>query len=226
MPAPEEASPSPLAVHAGQALYTRSFLRIYDTLVYRVNSPLTWRCPKERLVALYDRHVSGNHLDVGVASGVLLDECRFPVPAPDLTLMDLNPSSLAAADRRLRRYRPRLHRADVLRPWGLPHGSVDSVGMCHLLHCLPGTLADKAVVLEHARRVLKPGGTLFGATIPGSGVDHNRSARLQLGLANRHGIMSNRLDRPEDLDAALAAVFPEHEVVVTGSVALFWARTG
>lgn len=224
MPVTEE--PSPFAVHAGQALYGRSFLRMYDTLVYRVNSPLTWRCPKERLVALYDRHVSGNHLDVGVASGVLLDECRFPVPVPDLTLMDLNPHSLAAASHRLRRYRPRVHRADVLKPWGLPRGAVDSIGMCHLLHCLPGTLPDKAVVFEHARQVLKPGGTLFGVTIPGSGVRHNRSARLQLAVANRRGIMCNRLDRLEDLDAALAAVFTDHEVTVMGSVALFRARAG
>ncbi|MER5350178.1 class I SAM-dependent methyltransferase [Kitasatospora sp. NPDC002551] len=224
MPAPP--GPSPLAVHAGQALYTRSFLRMYDTLVYRVNSPLTWRCPKERLVALYDRHVSGRHLDVGVASGALLDTCRFPVAAPDLTLMDLNPDSLAAASHRLRHYRPRLLRADALRPWALPPEAVDSVGMCHLLHCLPGTLADKAVLFEHARKVLKPGGTLFGATIPGAGVRHNRSARLQLAVANRLGIMCNRRDRPEDLEAALAAVFTDGEVKVVGSVALFWARAG
>ncbi|MFE9427432.1 methyltransferase domain-containing protein [Kitasatospora sp. NPDC006697] len=223
MPGPEQ--PSPRAVEAGQALYSRSFLRVYDTVVYRINSPLTWRCPKARLVALYDRHVSGRHLDVGVASGVLLDECRLPGPAPELTLMDLNPHSLAAASRRLRRYRPRLHRGDVLRPWGLPDGSVDSVGMVHLLHCLPGSLPGKAVVFEHARRVLRPGGTLFGATIPGSGVRHNRSARLQLALANRRGIMSNRLDRLADLDAALGSVFADHQVAVAGSVALFWART-
>lgn len=222
MPAPAE--PRDPSVHAGQALYTRSFLRAYDTLVYGVNSPLTWRCPKDRLVALYDRHVSRRHLDIGVATGVLLDECRFPVPVPDLTLMDLNPHALAAASHRLRRYAPRVHRADVLRPWGLPDRLVDSIGMLHLLHCLPGTLPDKAVVFEHARRVLCPGGTLFGATIPGAGVRHNRSARWQLAVANRRGIMSNRRDRPEDLREALDKVFTEHEVTVVGSVALFWAR--
>ncbi|MFF8592154.1 class I SAM-dependent methyltransferase [Streptomyces sp. NPDC015220] len=221
MPAP--AKPRVPSVHTGQALYTRSFLRAYDTLVYGVNSPLTWRCTKDRLVALYDRHVSRRHLDIGVATGVLLDECRFPVPMPDLTLMDLNPHSLAAASHRLRRYAPRVHRADVLRPWGLPDGLVDSIGMFHLLHCLPGTLADKAVVFEHARRALLPGGTLFGATILGAGVRHNRSARWQLAVANRRGVMCNRQDRLEDLHAALTGVFTDHEVTVVGSVALFRA---
>ncbi|HEX3785825.1 MAG TPA: class I SAM-dependent methyltransferase [Pseudonocardiaceae bacterium] len=218
------AAPLAPSVRAGQALYTRSFLRAYDTLVYQVNSPLTWRCPKHRLIALYNRHVSGRHLDVGVATGVLLDECRFPIPRPELRLMDLNPDSLAAASHRLRRYAPATHQADVLQSWGLPDGLVDSIGMVHLLHCLPGTLVDKAVVFRHARRVLRPGGTLFGATIPGTGVRHNQSARWQLTVANRLGIMSNRDDRLADLDAALAENFTDYEVTVAGSVALFWAR--
>ena len=218
------AAPLAPSVRAGQALYTRSFLRAYDTVVYDINSPLTWRCPKHRLIELYNRHVSGRHLDVGVATGVLLDECRFPTPAPDLTLMDLNPDALASASHRLRRYAPATHRADVLQPWGLPEGLVDSIGMAYLLHCLPGRLVDKAVVFKHARQVLRPGGTLFGATIPGIGVRHNASARWQLKLANRLGIMSNRNDRLADLEAALAENFTDHEVTVAGSVALFWAR--
>ncbi|GGW92526.1 methyltransferase [Streptomyces malachitofuscus] len=214
------------SVHAGQAVYTRSFLRAYNAFVYGFNSPLAWRCPKDRLVGLYDRHVSARHLDVGVGTGLLLDLCRFPSPDPSLTLMDLNSNSLAAAASRLRRYAPRTHLADVLLPWQLPRNGVDSVGMVHLLHCLPGTLADKAVVFEHARAVLRPGGTLFGATIPGQGVRHNWLARPQLAAANRRGIMCNRQDRLEDLHAALGRSFDSHEVTVVGSVALFWARVG
>ncbi|MFE0426178.1 class I SAM-dependent methyltransferase [Streptomyces sp. NPDC058953] len=189
-----------------------------------MNSPLTWRCPKRRLIELYDSEVSARHLDVGVATGVLLDECRFPGPRPAVTLMDLNPASLATASHRLRRYGPRLHRADALRPWGLPPGSADSVGMCYLLHCLPGALPDKAVVFDHARGVLRPGGTLFGATILGEGPRHTRLARAQLALANRLGVMCNREDRLADLDQALDAAFATHSVAVVGSVALFRAR--
>ncbi|MGW6317605.1 class I SAM-dependent methyltransferase [Streptomyces sp. NPDC055099] len=210
--------------HRGQALYTRGFLRAYDFLVYGINSPLTWRCPKRRIVELYDRHVSAHHLDIGVATGLLLDQCRYPSPAPDLTLMDLNPHSLATAAHRLRRHAPRLHQADVLQPWGLASDSVDSVGMCYLLHCLPGSLPDKAVIFEQARAVLRPGGVLFGSTILARGVHHTPLARLQLAAANWRGFMCNRQDALDDLQACLARTFACHEVTVVGSVALFHAR--
>ena len=69
--------------HAGQAVYTRSFLSVYDAIVYGFNSPVLWRCPKSRLVEHYDAHVSARHLDIGVGTGVLLDAARFPVAAPE-----------------------------------------------------------------------------------------------------------------------------------------------
>ncbi|MDT0268747.1 class I SAM-dependent methyltransferase [Streptomyces sp. DSM 44915] len=207
--------------YRGQAAYNRLFLSIYDTYVYGISSPVAWRCPKRHLLDLYDRHVAADHLDVGVATGLLLDQCRFPVADPRLTLMDLNGVSLAHAARRLRRYAPRVHRADVLEPWGLPPDSVDSIGMFNLLHCLPGALPDKAVVFDHARAVLRPGGTLFGTTILGQGPAHNWLARGQLAAANWRGIMSNRRDRRADLEAALARAFTRYDVTVVGSVALF-----
>jgi SAM-dependent methyltransferase len=209
---------------AGQAMYTPAMLRAYDAFVYGFNFPFVWRCPRSRLLALYAENVSARHLDIGVATGLLLDQCRFPVPNPDITLMDLNSSSLAAASRRLRRYAPHIHRANVLEPWGLPPGSADSVGLFNLLHCLPGSIPDKAVAFEHARAVLAPGGALFGVTILGSGVRHNWLARRELALANRRGVMSNLDDRLDDLRAALDRTFGTAEVTVTGSMALFRAR--
>lgn len=211
--------------HAGQAIYTRRVLAVYDAVIYGFNCPVLWRCPKARLVELYDAHVGARHLDIGVATGRLLDECRFPVDAPEITLMDLNPNSLEAASRRLARYSPRTHRANVLDPWDLPDGSFDSVAMCHLLHCLPGAIPEKAVAFEHARAALAAGGTLFGATILGESANHTRLARLAMVASNRRGVMSNLDDRLEDLDAALDRVFASHEIQVVGSVALFAAHT-
>jgi ubiquinone/menaquinone biosynthesis C-methylase UbiE len=211
--------------YAGQAVYTRRGLRGYDALVYGFNFPVLWRCPKSRLIDNYNANVSGRHLDIGVATGKLLDECRFPVVNPEITLMDLNPNSLQAASERLARYSPRTHQANVLEPWGLEPGAYDSVAMTSLLHCLPGKMPEKAVAFEHARAVLSPGGVMFGATILGKGVKHNRMSRWMHKVSNRRGVMSNLDDNLDDLDAALGRIFPSHQVEVEGVIALFAART-
>jgi len=125
-----------------------------------VQRPRVLAVPRSRLVELYDRHVSARHLDVGVANGWLLDVCRFPVAEPAITLMDLNPDALAIASARLGRYRPCTHQGSALEPFGLPANSFDSVGMSLLIHCLSGSVSSKAVVFEHARSVLAPGGVV------------------------------------------------------------------
>lgn len=210
--------------YAGQAAYSRAMLRVYDAMVYRFNAPVLWRCPKSRFVGLYDEHVSARHLDIGVATGCLLDECRFPVSTPQITLMDLNQNSLEAAAWRLRRYSPSTHQANVLEPWGLPPASKDSVGMSNLLHCLPGSMREKTVAFAHARSTLAPGGVLFGTTVLGEGVPHTRLAKRALEFGNRRGVFSNLQDSLDELEAGLERVFDSHEVQVEGAVALFTAR--
>jgi hypothetical protein len=98
------------------------------------------------------------------------------------------------------------------------------VAMTHLLHCLPGPMAAKGVVFEHAHRALAPGGTFFGATILGKGVHLSSPTRAALAISNARGILDNYDDGPAELDAALAAVFPQRTVTIHGTVALFTAR--
>jgi SAM-dependent methyltransferase len=210
--------------HAGQAVYTRGFLSAYDAFVYGFNHPVLWRCSKARLVEHYDEHLSARHLDIGVATGALLDAATFPVPAPEVTLMDLNPNSLAAASARIARYEPRTHQANVLDDWRLEPGTYESVAMTNLLHCLPGPMSAKGVAFKHAHRALTPGGTLFGVTILGKDVEMNPPARAMIALSNRRGILDNRTDGPAELDAALAQVFPDREIRIRGLLALFTAR--
>jgi SAM-dependent methyltransferase len=210
--------------YRGQAIYGRAFLPAYDALVYGFNSRYLWRCPLPRLLAHYDAHLSGRHLDVGVASGKVLDEAHFPTPTPELTLMDLNPNSLRTASARLARYQPRAHQANVLEDWGLPNESFDSVALTHILHCLPGSIPDKRPAFEAARKALAPGGTFFGATILGPDADHNRLGHATINLNNRLGVMSNRNDTAEALDAELGRHFGSHELEVFGTVALWSAR--
>ena len=183
----------------------------------------SWRCPKARLVEHYDDNVSARHLDIGVATGALLDACQFPVADPQIALMDLNPNSLAAAARRLSRYAPGTHCANVLEDWHLEPGTYESVAMTNLLHCLAGTMAEKGIAFERARCALVPGGTLFGVTILGKDVPLNSLARAVQALSNHRGILHNLADGPAELDAALASVFPQHTIQLHGALALFTA---
>jgi hypothetical protein len=211
--------------YAGQARYTSFGLKTYDFVVYKFTAPVLWRCTRTQLVEFYDEQVSACHLDVGVATGSLIDRAKFPVPEPDITLMDLNPESLAFAAGRLRRYSPKTHQANVLDPWGLPPHRFESVGMMNILHCVPGTITEKAVAFDHAREVLIPGGTLFGATVLGKGVKHTWLSNFGMRRLNRKGVFSNLDDSLEDLEAALAARFSSHQVRVRGAIALFTAKS-
>jgi SAM-dependent methyltransferase len=211
--------------YAGQAAYTPTLLRVYDLAMYRFNLPVLWRCSRQQLVDLYDRQVSGRHLDIGVATGALLDQCRFPVSSPEITLMDLNPNTLEFAARRVKRYAPRVHQANVLQEWGLPAGRFDSVAMMNLLHCVPGTIKEKAVAFDHASSTLSPGGVLFGSTVLGRGVRHTRRSNAAMRRLNGKGQFCNAEDSLDDLDAALAERFPSHNIELQGVVALFVAKT-
>jgi SAM-dependent methyltransferase len=210
--------------YRGQAAYTSRMLHAYDLLVFGFNLPVLWRCKVDRLLEHYGSHVSGRHLDVGVGTGCLLDRCRFPVPDPEITLMDLNPTPLAHAADRLQRYRPRTHQANVLAPWGLPDDSFDSIAMCNVLHCVPGSMGEKGVAFEHARAALAPGGQLFGTTVLGGGVEQTRLSRLALKRLNRRGIFDNLEDNLDQLDRALADAFDSREISIHGSMALFSAK--
>ena len=213
------------AAYSGQAGYTRRFLPFYDLFVMRYTMPVLWRCSRKRLRRLYDENVAAHHLDIGVASGYLLDKCDFPVQEPEIMLMDLNPNSLQYASKRIRRYAPETHQANVLEPWGLAEYSFDSVAMSNLLHCVPGSLKEKApLAFGHAQTVLAPGATLFGATVLGLEADHTKRSRKMMEKLNQGGDFSNLEDRQEDLEAALSDRFESYEVEIQGAMALFSAR--
>jgi ubiquinone/menaquinone biosynthesis C-methylase UbiE len=209
----------------GQAVYTAGFLRIYDLLVLQFNGNVAWRCSPGRLVRRYNDNVSAKHLDIGVGTGYFLDKCRYPSPSPDITLMDLNPNSLAAASKRINRYHPKTHQANALEPFGLPEGAFDSVGLNWLLHCVPGNMTSKGAVFDGCKTVLAPGGVVFGSTVLTGGVPHTWFSRWmmdQLNDGNRS--FSNRDDDLETLNAQLEQRFDDVAVDVVGTVAIFSAR--
>ncbi|WP_299622139.1 methyltransferase [Pelagibius sp.] len=222
-PADERTTPAEQA-WAGTAVYTPASLKIYDFLVLWLSNRSLWGCPTRELLALYDDNVSGNHLDVGVATGFFLDRCRFPVAKPRLGLLDLNPTCLEAAARRVARYAPQSYCANVLEPIAIDAPPFQSISITYLLHCLPGPMARKAAAFRHLKPYLAPGGVLFGATILGRGVPHNALGRKVMALYESKGIFGNAEDDEAGLRAALSDQFSEVALRLRGRVAIFTAR--
>lgn len=215
--------PTPEAVAAGHAFYTRRSLAVYDLAILGYFSRLAWRCPASRIVDHYNGHVSANHLDVGVGTGYFLDHCRFPTPPepPRLALMDLSTACLAVASKRVARFDPELIEADVLQPIAYDGARFDSVGLNYLLHCLPGDISSKAVALDHLIALANPGAWVFGATLLQDGVDRNWFARKVMDRNNSHGIFSNADDTLDGLRSAVSDRLSDSSVEVVGCVGVF-----
>jgi SAM-dependent methyltransferase len=213
------------AVEAGQAVYSPLVLSVYDILVLGISNRLLWRCPTPGLVDLYNRNLGARHLDIGVGTGYFLDHAKWPVSRPDITLLDLNPNSLAAAARRIARYEPKTVVADVLKPLPLPAGApFKSVGLCYLFHCLPGSIPEKAVVFDHIKPFVASGTRVFGATILQGDAPRSGAAQKLMDVYNGKGIFSNSRDTRQDLEAALSARFTNVRLAMNGAVAVFEAE--
>jgi len=211
--------------YAGQAAYTAWFLaHVYDRLVLNLVNPLVWRCPSSKITGLYEEHITDHHLDVGPGTGYFLDRCRFPSSTPSITLLDINADVLAAAAARITRYQPRTVQANLLEPIELETAGFGSIGLTHMLHCLPGSLDAKTRVIDHLVPLLRPGGHVFGSTVLHGGVRHTSAARGLLRVLNGRGVFCNLDDDVATLERALAARFDDYELRIHGSVALFAAR--
>lgn len=211
-------------IEAGQAIYTRRLLRIYDFAVLGVSNRFVWKCPTQRLLQHYNQHVTANHLDVGVGTGYFLDKCRFPSRAPRITLMDLNQNALEFASRRIIRYEPSTYRRNVLEPISLDVAKFDSVGINYLLHCIPGSIESKAISFDYLKALMNPNATLFGATLLQAEACGNWLAKRLMAYYNKKGIFSNQGDNVDSLTHALNRRFREVSVEVIGCAALFSGR--
>jgi hypothetical protein len=209
---------------ASNMLPSRRSLATYDAAVLGFLSRAAWRCPASRVLEHYDRHVTSNHLDVGVGSGYFLDRCRFPDVNPRLGLMDISEPCLEMTMCRVSRYRPEVHLANVLAPLTFDTRPFDSVAVNYLLHCLPGTLASKGAVFENLAPLASPGGVVFGATLLHTGVASNSLARRVMRWSNARGVFSNIGDDIAGLRRVLDEHLVDASVELVGCVALFAGR--
>lgn len=216
----EELLQQPRIAHG---VYNRAMLLTYDFIVLQLGNRFATRCPSERILDLFNRHVTSNHLDVGVGTGYFLDSCRFPCANPRVALMDINMPSLDFASRRIARYVPEIYRRDILKPIDMEIPQFDSISCNYLLHCLPGTIRQKGAVLGRLKTLLNPGGVLFGSTILYRGVDVSLMDRLTMFSYNVVGIFSNRDDDLVGLRSALDGQFSRYSMEPVGSAVIFAA---
>jgi len=213
------------AAYAGQEIYSRAFLRIYDPVILGFYGNVVWRCPTSRLVEQYRQRVGHKHLDVGPGTGYFLEHARLPYDS-EITLLDPNADVLTHAARRLSDRHPSAIQADVLKPLPLTAGErFDSAALNYVLHCLPGPPERKAAAVRNVAAGLKPGGVLFGATVLGETGPHTRLSRAVLRFVNSRRIFDNLSDTEDGLRDLLEASFATVEMDVIGSVAVFTART-
>ncbi|CAN5732254.1 class I SAM-dependent methyltransferase [soil metagenome] len=216
--------PSAEQIAAGQAVYTKRVLGAYDFVVLGVSNRIVWKCPTQRLEEFYNRHVTANHLDVGVGTGYFLDRCRFPSQSPRVALMDLNQNTLKFASQRIARYEPETYCRNVLEPISFDAAKFDSVGINYLLHCVPGSIETKAVAFDHLKALMNPNAVLFGSTLLQGGVPRNWFAKRLMDIYNKKGIFSNQHDDLDGLNRALRQRLREVSVEVVGCAALFSGR--
>jgi ubiquinone/menaquinone biosynthesis C-methylase UbiE len=187
------------ALNVGAAIYSKPVLSVYDLYVLGFSNTFVWRCASHLILDFYNEHISVNHLDVGVGTGYFLDKCKFPTHHAMIALADLNTNSLQATKKRLQRYNPTVHIANVLDPLRIEPADFDSIALNYLLHCLPGNLLDKGSVFRNLRPLLNHNGVVvFRTTILGRSVKQNLLAKALMQVYNSKGIFCNIDDHAAD----------------------------
>jgi hypothetical protein len=215
-------APDATRIAAAHAIYTPFMLSFYDRLVHGLSNRFAWRCPTERIIRLYRDNLSSRHLEAGVGTGFFIDRAN-PAGFEELTLLDINRHCLARSAQRLARYHPLLCETNLLAPIASELEPADSIGLTYVLHCLPGSVAEKLKAIDHLQPVMSKGTVLFGATILGRGIEPNAVARSLLRLYNAKGVFNNLDDDLPALTDGLKARFGNVEIETIGCVALFRA---
>jgi ubiquinone/menaquinone biosynthesis C-methylase UbiE len=208
------------------AAYSSRYLAVYDLRVLQVNCRFVWRCSTRHTLALYNRNMSADHLDIGTGTGWHLCHATYPVEHPRITLIDLNRPSLDATSRRLRRrgIHPETRVGSVLQSLPVERRRFGSVSSTYLMHCVPGGWDDKGKAFRHIADVIANNGVFFGATVLDSGVPHTPVSRAEMRRLRARGMFHNQSDDLPGLVQALERAFESVDVGTRGSVALWTAR--
>lgn len=211
------------SAEAGQAVYSKTMLSIYDLWVLGFSNSCLWRCPTKLLRKEFATQATTNHLDVGVGTGYYLDKC-LDTSERRLALLDLNKNSLEVTALRVSRFKPEMYLANVLEPLELKCDKFDSISMNYLLHCLPGSLRDKSVVFRNLLPYLNDNGIIFGSTLLGKDLEIGYLASKLMATYNKKGIFDNHNDSLNELSSVLKEFFKEVDIQRVGCAAIFTVK--
>ncbi|MGI9301359.1 MAG: class I SAM-dependent methyltransferase, partial [Gammaproteobacteria bacterium] len=210
------------SVPFGQHFFTLMSHTLYDVGLYKFVNPFIWRCPTERLLALYRDNTSKNHLEIGIGTGCLLSS-TLTAPPQRLALMDLNAACLRKSARRLARFAPTIYQHNILEPFTESIARFDSIGNNYVLHCVCGSFREKGKAFDHIGALLADGGTYFGSTVLTHGVANPLQAKAMIWALNACDVFHSLEDSLVELESALRAAFSSVDLKVYGSSAVFKA---
>jgi 2-polyprenyl-3-methyl-5-hydroxy-6-metoxy-1,4-benzoquinol methylase len=211
------------AIEKAHKIYTGLPDWFYEIIVYRINTPFGWGARLADIDAFYKKHMSSNHLEIGLASSrFILNNAQSQ---QQVTLLDINPFNLKKSTEQLKEhYQIHAIEANILHPIETDK-RYDSIALNYVLHCLPGDLSvnSKGICLKHLAHLLNKNGKLFGSTIIGQEVQHNAFGRFLMKKFNAKGIFNNHNDHIEDLRMTLESIFNQVEINQKGRLAFFVA---
>ena len=202
-------------------MYTPAVLAIYDPIALGMVCPIAWKCSRGTMLEFYQRNIGGRHLDIGPGTGYFLDKVSYPVADPSIVIADLNENVLSTVAKRIARYRPESLVRDALQPLHLGERKFTTAALLNVIHCLPGTMEQKAAVFDHVRPYVEPGGKIFGSTVLGKGVQRSKFGNWLFAQYNKAGSFQNTEDSIDLLAAELAKRFTSFRTRVHGSMGFF-----
>jgi len=210
----------------GQFFFSTMSHSLYDAFVYRLVTPFIWGCETRYVLQRYEQDLSSNHLEIGVGTGYLLDQCHVSTDELALSLMDLNERCLQKSTKRLSKYSPDIYVQDILKPLKVNKKRFSSIALNFVLHCVPGGFdlqspKSKSIAFSHIYDALETGGVFFGATVLHRGVNRTLSSKVAMKALNHLTIFHNKQDQLSDFRDAIESYFDVVELEVVGSI-VFW----
>lgn len=205
------------STHAGQKIYTRITLRLYNFVVLFFNNTFVWKCKTTELLKLYSDNVSLNHLDIGVGSGYYLNKLHSKIKK--VILMDLNLDCLRYVKNLLKNKDVSIYQVDILENIEEKFFSkFDSISCNYLIHCLPDN-GSKEIVFKNIAKILKSDGVAFG-----SAIINKYDSKLAIKIANKFnskGIFDNENDSYESIEKYISNNFQKYSIKKIGSVCVY-----